>query len=271
MATYSSSSQQNTYALEMGNIAQGMLLQNVPFYYGQYQYIPQAPAMPAPAPQPASPTAAASSLQILIASIRPAQDGQVITAEDHNALRTALVAIANRLGLGTVTEEITVTVVPQFLPGGYETNGTPSEWTHQMGVATQGSETSVNPLRGWMEVELPEGARIKKMVAYATATLSGTGDNAGKLKIRLVRQKITDDASKALLAEISVASGKSLSEGSEADITVPSAGGAGVTAIEEYRKVNNREFKYLLTAEINSTSTVSGAKLTCVQIVCGNE
>ena len=53
-----------------------------------------------------------SDLQVLIASIPIAQDGQVISAEYHNGLRAALIAMANRLGLGTISEEITVTNAP---------------------------------------------------------------------------------------------------------------------------------------------------------------
>jgi hypothetical protein len=203
-------------------------------------------AQPQPQPaQPASPTASASDLQILIASIRPAQDGQVISAEDHNALRSALVAIANRLGLGTVTEETTVTVSPEFLP---LTAANVTGWALEYGVATKpGANTGA--VKGWLEVEFPEGARIKKMVAYATAALTGSGS----LAIRLIRQQITNAGNMSVLAEILVPNGTDISKGAEADVTLPGTG-AGVTAIEEFRIVNNREHKYLLTAEIGDAT-----------------
>lgn len=220
-----------------------------------------AAAQAAQTAQPASPTASASDLQILIASIRPAQDGQVITAEDHNALRSALVAIANRLGLGAVSEETSITVVPQFFG---TTEASVASWAHDYGAASRPSTVTGGAVKGWLEVEFPEGARIKKMVAYATATTTGTG----KLTLRLLRQQITNASNVSPLIEAVVPTGTDISKGVEADVTLPGTG-AGVTAIEEFRLVNNREHKYLLTAEINDVTQVSAARITAVQFVCG--
>src|SRR5262245_28268756 len=48
---------------------------------------PPAAAAPTPSAPAASPSSSASDLQVLIASIPIAQDGQVISAEYHNNLR----------------------------------------------------------------------------------------------------------------------------------------------------------------------------------------
>src|SRR5918993_1131317 len=93
------------------------LYQPIAYASGTAAKLPAATATAvAPAPAPASPAASASDLQILIGSIPTAHDGQVITADYHNALRLALVAIANRMGLGPVSDEITVTVAPMLRP-----------------------------------------------------------------------------------------------------------------------------------------------------------
>ena len=235
-------------------------------YTGGSSTPPAQAAPPAPAAAaPASPTASASDLQILLASIRPAQDGEVITAEDHNALRSAMVAIANRLGLGPVSDEVTVTIVPQLREGsdGAASTVPVLPWAQDYGVAVKPTNSTAGTLvKGWMEADLPEGARIKKIVAYATMTGSGT------LKVRLIRQKVTDPAVRSVLAEMTVPPAADMSKGVEADVTLPGTG-SGFTAIEEFRVVNNREQKYLLTAEITDAATVTAAKIACVQIVCG--
>lgn len=234
------------------------VLQTLPFFFPSFTAV-GSQTQPQPTQQPASPTASASSLQILISTIRPAQDGDVITADDYNALRNALVAIANRLGVGPVSDEITVTVAPRFLPS---TAGT-HEWAIDYGVANKPNQTS-GSVKGWMEVEFPEGARIKKMVGFATATFTSTGS----LMLRLIRQQIINADNKSVLAELAIPTANDISKGVEADVTLPGTG-AGVTAIEEFRIVKNREFKYLLTAEINDLALVTAAKVAAVQIVCG--
>jgi len=154
------------------------------YYYGGGGGGSSAPA-PAPAPGPAAaapaPSAVTASsvsdLQVLIASIPIAQDGQVISAEYHNGLRAALIAMANRLGLGTISEEITVTNAPQMsaMTGG-------GAWEYDIGVVKKPT-SGTGDLRGWMEFDLPDGARIKKMQVFA-ATDSGNGT----MHVKLLRQ-----------------------------------------------------------------------------------
>jgi hypothetical protein len=240
-----------------------------PYSYAKYLYsggssssgstTPAPAAAPAQQAQPASPTAAASDLQVMLASIRPVQDGQVITAEDHNSLRLAMVAIANRLGIGVVSEEITVTIVPNLVA---VTDG--NAWLSEYGVATKPTNTT-GAAKGWMEAELPDGARIKKIVAYGS--IAGGGDD-GKLKVRLVRQKVTDPTKSLVLAEATISPTTVMASGADADVTLPGMG-LGVSAIEEARIIDNRENKYVLTAEIANLTGVTSAKLACFQIVCG--
>ena len=125
---------------------------------------PQPPPQPPPT-QPASPTASASDLQVMIAAIPIASDGHVITSEYHNALRLALVAIANRLGLGVISEEITITASPNM-----RDHGAVRGWEQDYGLARKPADVvgtnNVTSVHGWMELELPDGARIKRMVVF---------------------------------------------------------------------------------------------------------
>lgn len=217
---------------------------------------PTAPPAAAPAPAgPASPTASASDLQVMIASIPIAQDGQVISAEYHNGLRAALIAMANRLGLGTISEEITVTNAPRF----FKVDGQ-GEWKADVGQVKKAS-ADTGALRGWMELDLPDGARIKKMVVYAA------NDSAGTMRVELRRQKMTDPASIADLISIDVANNDATT-GKEGDVTLPGSG-MGAAAIEETRAVNNREYKYLLVAELDAGVSGKEARLTGVQVLLG--
>jgi hypothetical protein len=214
---------------------------------------------PTTAEQPPTPTASTSDLQVLIAAVPIAQDGHVITAEYHNALRNALMAIANRLGLGPVSEEITITNAPHLLR-----DGNVPEWELQYGFARRlgAAPPAGGTIHGWMELDLPDGARIKKMVAFATR------EGAGALKVTLRRQKVTEPRVAPDLIVIDIAAGADAARGTEADVTVPAAG-AGAAAIEEYRVVNNREHKYLFTAELDHVDNSTTAEIRAIQIVCG--
>jgi hypothetical protein len=231
-------------------------------YYGGGQQAPPpvAPVTPLP-PTPAAPAVTAatvSDLQILIASIPIAQDGQVISAEYHNALRVALIAMANRLGLGTISEEITVTNAPQLLA---MTGG--AAWQHDLGVVrkpTAGTGDTGN-LRGWMEFDLPDGARIKRMQVHAS-----TDSANGTMRVRLRRQSISSSAGDDLIS-IPVED-DDLATLKQGDVTLPDST-LGAAAIEETRFVDNRTHKYLFIAEIDGGLMGRNATVGTIQVVLG--
>lgn len=200
-----------------------------------------------------SPTATSSDLQILIATIPRAEDGHVITAEYHNAVRAALIAIANRLGLGPVSEEITVSNAPRLLPQ------TAQGWAHDQYGAAKKPGGASGSVKGWMEVELPDGARISNMTVYATRT------GPGALHIKLLRQKITDPTKSRDLIDIDVDRDYTTT-GKQRDVTADDVGPAG---LEELRIVNNREHKYLVAAELDNADSTTTAQFSAFQIVLG--
>jgi hypothetical protein len=215
--------------------------------------VPPAPTDAVPAPtvviQPAAP-----DLQIMLSAIPIAQDDHVITGEFHNALRLALVAIANRFGLRLAEEELTITSAPQLSPAGV------APWAHEYGVVKKPT-TLPGAVRGWMELDLPDGARIKKMVVF------GTTNGVGTLKAKLKRQKVTDPAGIVDLIVIDIPDGADPTKGIDGDVTVPAAAG-GAVAIEELRVVNNREHKYLLAVELDNPNSDTTAQFRSVQVVC---
>ncbi len=89
---------------------------------------PPAPVTP-PAPVPPA-NAPATRLQVLLAAIPRAEDGHIITAEYHNALRSALLAIADQFNIGLADLSFARTFAPAFLP--IETF---ANWTLRSGIA----------------------------------------------------------------------------------------------------------------------------------------
>src|SRR5262245_44656205 len=190
------------------------------------------PVPPAPTDAVLAPTVvhqpAAPDLQIMLSAIPIAQDDHVITGDFHNALRLALVAIANRFAIRLAEEELTITSAPQLSLGG----GSLAPWAHEYGVAKKPNLPGT--VRGWMELDLPDGARIKKMVVF------GTTFGVGTLKAKLKRQKVTDPTLIIDLIVIEIPDAADPTKGIDGDVTVPGSG-AGAVAIEEFRIVNNRE------------------------------
>ena len=196
----------------------------------------------------------------MISSIPIAQDGHVITADYHNALRLALVAIANRMGIGPVSEEITVTNAPEPAPGGRD--GEMESRLRNREEAGDLDPEAATFVGGWMELELPDGARIKKMWVFGTAA----GGGLGTLTVKLKRQKIVNPTPVIDLIVIKVPDGNDASKGVEGDVTGGDTG-VGQLGIEELRIVNNREQKYLLAVELKVEATAG--QLNAIQVVLG--
>lgn len=258
---------QQTYSV---NYSQQQQLQNVVakqnYYYGGYYYggvgggssTPTPTPTPTPAPAaPASPTSSVTDLQVMIAAIPIAQDGQVISAEYHNALRAALIAMANRLGLGTISDEITITNAPHFT----KVDGTGlNEWKAEAGIAKKlSADTGI--FRGWMELDLPDGARIKKMAVFAA------NDSAGTMRVKLRRQSVSNSTASDLLVSIDVTNNDETLP-KQGDVTLPETT-LSAAAIEETRIVDNRKYKYLFIAELDNGVSAHEAKILAVQIICG--
>jgi len=209
------------------------------------------------ASQLGSTTETTSALQVMIADIPIARDGDIITADYPNALRGALVAVADRLGVGPVDEDITITNAPRLSPFAGMT-----EWDHDVGLVRRPAAIATG-VRGWMEVDLPHGSRIKRMVVFAT---NGTG----AMRVRLIRQKITNPTVVNDLIVINVPNNADITKGIEGDVTASSfTTSASAVAIEEARLVNNREQQYLVAVEQDGTNADKPGQLNAIQIVCG--
>lgn len=215
------------------------------------------PGVPAPtptptAPQPASPTASATDLQVLMSQIPTAEDGDVIRSDHFNLMRAALFEIAGRLGVGPVQTDMVSSIVPAFFK---QTGGL--EWVPEYGVA---KASTAGDVKGWMEVELPDGARLQQMQVFAKRT------GAGAFNVVLKRKNITDPSDTVDLITVPITSStvEKVGESSLVKVAV-----SDPTALEDYKQVDNRTYNYLLVAE----ATLAGndtAQVNAVQIVCRN-
>jgi hypothetical protein len=219
---------------------------------------PGAAAPAAPAAAPASPTSTVSDLQVLIASIPIAQDGDVITAEYHNTVRAAFIAMANRLGLGIIAEEIVVSSAPRLAKVLDQ-----KEWTPDDVGQVKKVKAEAIALHGWMEMDLPDGSRIKKMRVFAA------NDSAGTMKVFLRRQSVSNPSANDNLIRIDITNNDATTA-KEGDVTLPDSTVSGsASAIEETRRVDRSKYKYLFIADLDPAVADKDAKITAVQVVLG--
>ena len=114
---------------------------------------PPPPAPPPPVPQPAS----VSELQNYLRSIPLAVPGAVISSEYHNALRSAVLALGQALGVTFSSPFDVLSLTPSFHNPSDNTPG----WT--IGDA-QVSAMGIDDVMGWQSVSLPDGAAIKSLL-----------------------------------------------------------------------------------------------------------
>ena len=181
-----------------------------------------------------------ADLQTLINAIPDAQDGNVITSDYHNTIKTALEAIAGQLGGTTSGQSATLTTPPNFLP-----NGKNTQWIVTLGAASD-SGSAISD--GWLPLYLPEGAVIQSM------TVNGARVNAITAAFAsLVVQPVTaSDVTTLILIDLAAG-------GNPFNLTrTPAVPGLGPAALQDLATVKNSNNKYLVHAEvIGSTAAAS--------------
>lgn len=211
---------------------------------------PVPPVQQPPTQPPPSVTASVTDLQILISQIPAAEDGNVIRSEHFNQMRLALTELAKRLGVTGVEEDFGETIAPNF-----SRNMADTPWDLEYGIA---KASAAGTVKGWMEVELPNGARLDQMVVYGKRTGAGTG----AFNVILRRQKISDPATIVDLITVAITDKTDAEKGERAQVKVLAS---NLDTVEEHRRIKNAEFKYLLIGEVTlaagDTAQVNGAQI----------
>jgi hypothetical protein len=188
-------------------------------------------------------------LGVLRALLPEAHPGHVISAEHHNALRNAILWLAEQSG-ASLGKEQRLTSAPTF-----HRNGDRNEWRHNNGVASATLQASTS---GLLPVHLPDGAQIKSL------TVSGRreGQIDGFL-IELKRQAIKGNSFPTLIS-IPLEDAPANFEVTEV-IDPPNVVPSAVAATKaDYELVRNDLYKYFVIAEADNPTNV--AEIRTIQI-----
>jgi hypothetical protein len=203
---------------------------------------------------PTTPVTPLTRAETAIASIPVAEDGDVIHADYHNSLRTALASLLEEVGVGRGP------VAPQA-PALIAINNEP--WTLALGAAKfTGPTTGIKNAFGYLPVDLPHGGEIQSLIA------TGRRQGALELEVILRRQELTGDAipKTGTIAALAVPN-------VDGPFSIPKqAGAASITnptpeQVADFRRVDNTRFKYFVSAEVNAGQVGSSAQLNAIQVV----
>jgi hypothetical protein len=209
-------------------------------------------APPAPTPAPvAPPPPNGLALQTALGAIPIARDGDVISASYHNALRSALIQVAGFLGQDTTNQQATIATLPAF-----QVEDGQAPWRLVNRVATQPA-TSGNAkasAKGWQALELPDGARVIELGAFAGRA---AGTAVDTFQVKLIRQKLADGTATDLgTLDLKDQTGSSFQK----SLTL--------TGNDLDRTVDNLTYEYLVTAELANADGNAAAKIFGIQVRC---
>jgi hypothetical protein len=235
---------------------------------------------PTPQPTPVTPTSAPTDIQLLLASLPFVQDGNLISSDYFNTIRSILFAIANQLGAGLTSASLMTTIAPVFL-GVYDSgnagNGVPwTGWTSTQGYAVaQQSGANALAVSGWLIVPLPNGAQISNIVVIGRRTGYPTNTSGAMFQVQLIRQLLTDPTNSNNIAtlittDLTGADGTFTSQPVNVQAPVVLGIGQGIASIalqQELQTVDTTKYRYILVARATSTANSGAlAQIFAVQI-----
>jgi hypothetical protein len=212
------------------------------------------------------PTGPSANLQALLAAIPIAMDAQVITADHHNSLRSAVIAMANQLGLGLTSP----TTAYSFAPSILELTGAPANWSVNTSFAAV-SAAGANP-DGWLPVQLPDGQNIQSM----TVTGKLTTPAPTTFTVTLIRETIVTDANNPpaplITLDLHTQSGTFNVSGSIVPAGAASASGlvAQLALVQDLKLIDTTNYKYFMRATVTGAQPATVAEIDTIQIVVGS-
>jgi hypothetical protein len=228
--------------------------------------VEMSPRLPFPFPgppgrqresEPVTPPPAPSQVELALATIPRAIDGDVITAEHHNALREAVRVIAAFLGGESLARIVTVSLAPALVA-----QGSARQWKLESGRAVQPAK---GVTKGWMPAALPDGSGVERVDAFGVRAKT-----AGSFFVELARREIRGAAGEApeALCRVDLHEvGESGTSPRPVSASAEVGDGVSASAVESLRTVDNSRYTYLLSAELNA-STASKAELHAIEVVC---
>ncbi|HTS67239.1 MAG TPA: hypothetical protein VMS37_22655 [Verrucomicrobiae bacterium] len=186
-----------------------------------------------------------ADIPTLLNAIHPVDDGQVITADSYNSIKTCLQAIAGALGGSTGGQTRTITLPANFLP---VTGAT--AWNVRVGFAEDSGSSS----DGWIPLSLPEGAVLKSLTAIG---LKKNAAPAGAVNLFAIPINAGDQH---LLASVNL---NSVALNNVFTINVPVNVASSLTGL---LTVQNSQFKYVIEANANFSTAAASITIYATQV-----
>lgn len=203
------------------------------------------PPVTPPANPPGMPdTLTDTELQILLNSLPVAQAGNVITSAHLNALRTAILNLAAKIGGAALSPTQLLNFLPAFAPG-----SSGPAWTLTDGIALAAPKVGGGSASGWLPVQIPDGWAIQAMTVI--------GDKVGTLSaftVELFKRVLDGSEPQAVMTTSLTRAPDKFTVTTQASGTPP--------------VVDNRSTGYFVTADVTYTGDTSQARVFAIQIIC---
>lgn len=215
-----------------------------------------SPSVPSFTDSPAGDSSLSPALQSSIDAIPFANEGDLITRDHHNTLRSALAQIAASVDQTQLAPVQTLSFTPVLLP----VAGAGLPWRTSMGVAL--GPASGDEAEGWMALDLPNATNIDsltlrgkmpKPVAIWTVALRRI-ELAGALQSDVGASEIqttTKSADGSFVVDVAA---------TKADLTP--------TQAAELRRVDNTRYRYLFHTAMAGAEQADALELRLVQVTC---
>ena len=192
---------------------------------------------------------------LALANLIPlAQDGQIITSDHHNSIRTALLALIGALGGAPSSAVATISIAPTLLPDA----SAEANWQVSVGVASKPSSDATH-IAGWVPIDLPHQAHIHSMQVLGSR--SGTVQSIG---FDLVRQPFTATTLATLISIV----GDGTTTNPFGKDTPFETTNLTPAAIEDSTRVDNSKYKYMIRAMMRSPDANANVQILAFQVNC---
>jgi hypothetical protein len=194
----------------------------------------------------------------LVAAIPFANDGDIISENHHNALRSAVGQIAAALDDTAIDHVETVSVIPVL----HGVIGR-AEWRATLGFAVGPLKSADNPTaEGWLRLELPHGTTIDGMTVRGRQPTS-----VDSWVVSLRRLEI----SSALMSNVCVKEIQSTPKGQDGlfvvDVPIKTEQMTPAQA-SELRRVDNTKYIYMFYTTTSGAQQPDSLELRMVQVTC---
>jgi hypothetical protein len=198
-----------------------------------------------------------STLPGLLAAIPFANDGDVITRDHHNTLRSALVQVASAVGQTQLDPVQTLSFTPVLLP----VIGS-AEWRTTFGFAAGPPPTAGGTARGWMTLELPHGTTIDGMAVRGSMPTTVALWTVALRRLELAGSLTSDVYTSEIQNTPKEADGSFLAP------VEPRTAQLTPQQVADLRRVDNTKYRYLFNTTMAGAQQSDAVELRLVQVTC---